>query len=50
MSVPLRKDEFVEEDLTTADLAGKRPASTNLPSDDRPGPILAERQLHSLLE
>jgi hypothetical protein len=32
MSVPLRKDDFVEENLTTADLAqGKRPST----SDDR---------------
>ena len=44
MSVPMRKDEaelepeFLEEDLTTADLAqGKRPAV----SEDRPRPVLA---------
>jgi hypothetical protein len=38
MSVPLRKDEFVEENLTTADLAkGKRPAAVDdrLTSEDR---------------
>jgi hypothetical protein len=30
MSVPMRKDEFAEEDLTTADLAqGKRPLAVN---------------------
>ena len=46
MSVPMRKDEpelgseFLEEDLTTADLAqGKRPAV----SEDRPRPVLAGR-------
>lgn len=40
MSVPLRKDEFDDEELTTADLAqSKRPAV----SEDRTGPILAER-------
>ena len=46
MSVPMRKDEpefepeFLEEDLTTADLAqGKRPAV----SEDRPRPVLAAR-------
>jgi hypothetical protein len=46
MSVPMRKDEselqpeFLEEDLTTADLAqGKRPAV----SEDRPQPVLAGR-------
>jgi hypothetical protein len=45
MSVPMRKDErelepeFLEKDLTTADLAqGKRPAS-----EDRPRPVLAGR-------
>lgn len=44
MSVPMRKNEselepeFLEKDLTTADLAqGKRPAV----SDDRPRPVLA---------
>lgn len=49
MSVPLRKDDFVEEDLTTADLAGKRPAASDLPndnrtSDNRPGLVLAEHR------
>lgn len=46
MSVPMRKDElelgseFLEEDLTTADLAqGKRPAVP----EDRPRPVLAGR-------
>jgi hypothetical protein len=46
MSVPMRKDEselepeFLEEDLTTADLAqGKRPAV----SEDRPRSVLAGR-------
>ena len=46
MSVPMRKDEpelepeFLEEDLTTADLAqGKRPAV----SEDRPRPVFAGR-------
>jgi hypothetical protein len=42
MSVPMRKDDL-EEDLTTADLAkGKRPAASSAPSEDRPGPVLAE--------
>jgi hypothetical protein len=36
MSVPLRKDEFEEENLTTADLAqGKRPASEDRINEDR---------------
>ncbi len=40
MSVPLRKDEFDDEELTTADLAQtKRPVA----SEERAGPILAER-------
>jgi hypothetical protein len=46
MSVPMRKDEpelepeFLEQDITTADLAqGKRPAV----SEDRPRPVLAGR-------
>ena len=55
MSVPMRKEDFVEEDLTTADLAqGKRPTGAGklLKDDppneeramkDRPGPVLAER-------
>jgi hypothetical protein len=52
MSVPLRKDDFVEEDLTTADLAqGKRSVPVDdrtsegvaRPGSDRPKPVLAER-------
>jgi hypothetical protein len=55
MSVPLRKDEsiendaVVEDDLTTAELAqGKRPAAkdrsaADLVKEDRPGPVLADR-------
>ncbi len=55
MSVPLRKDEFDTEELTTADLAqGKRPAGvddrpatdtlkTDLLKEDRPRPVLATR-------
>jgi hypothetical protein len=55
MSVPMRKEDFVEEDLTTADLAqGKRPTGAGNPlkddalneeraMKDRPGPVLAER-------
>ena len=59
MSVPLRKDEFIENEavgedpLTTADLAqGKRPAAkdrsggaADLLKDDRPGPVLADRPI-----
>jgi hypothetical protein len=58
MSVPLRKDEFIEKDelveenLTTADLAqGKRaaPSGDRLGlSEDRSGPMLAERPAGSL--
>ena len=58
MSVPLRKDEFIEKDelgeenLTTADLVqGKRaaPSGDRLGlSEDRPGPTLAERPAGSL--
>ena len=50
MSVPLRKDEFDTEELTTADLAqGKRPAAsqdqptTELAKEERGRPVLAER-------
>jgi hypothetical protein len=54
MSVPLRKDEFDTEELTTADLAqGKRPAAEERPGasllkderqkTDGPGPVLAGR-------
>jgi hypothetical protein len=38
MSVPMRNEEFNEEELTTADLAQKRPIA----SEDRAGPVLAE--------
>jgi hypothetical protein len=58
MSVPLRKDEFIEKDeiveenLTTADLArGKRaaPSGDRLElSEDKPGPVLAEPAAGSL--
>jgi hypothetical protein len=58
MSVPLRKDEFIEKDelveenLTTADLAqGKRaaPSGDRLElSEDRPRPVLAERPAGNL--
>ncbi len=54
MSLPMRKDDFIEEDLTTADLArGKRPVSHDPPTNDlleretateaRPVPVLTER-------
>jgi hypothetical protein len=50
MSVPMRKEEpEFEEEITTADLAqGKRPASDDLPredrlKEDRPKPVLAGR-------
>jgi len=50
MSVPLRKDEFDTEGLTTADLAqGKHPAAsqdeptTELAKEERRRPVLAER-------
>jgi hypothetical protein len=44
MSVPLRKDEFDDGELTTADLAQtKRPVASPVTSEARTGPILAER-------
>jgi hypothetical protein len=59
MSVPMRKDDFLKDDLTTADLAqGKRPAESvtenritqNRAAEDRPGPVLAERAQTNAVE
>lgn len=44
MSVPLRRDESDDEELTTADLAqSKRPVLSEDRPENRSGPVLAER-------